>query len=508
MVQAAFAFVVFLSSACGMVMEIVAGRLIAPYVGMSLYTWTAIIAVVLAGLSLGHWIGGVLAAPEVDARAGAGRVAKALALAAISSLASLVLLRAVSALLLESGAGPITVIIGLAGALFFLPSMFVGIVSPILTKLAVDAGPLDPGRIIGRMYALGALGSIAGTLAAGYLFISWIGSTGTVITVSAVYAALALAMRLRLGAGFFALLAVAGGGLFWWGTATNAFQSPCRVESDYFCIRIADFPDTKEGAGRMMILDHLVHSINDRDNPGLLYSPYIHFVDEAAKLRLGPNGGPSAFFIGGGGYSLPRAWANEYGTGDLMVAEIDPAVTKAARDHLWLSGAAPRLKIVHRDARVALQALPRTPTFDVIFGDAFHDITVPAHLVTRQFHDEVAARLKPSGFYAVNVVDNKRFPRFLFSLIKTLRADFKSVEAWITVGEVDAGGRETFVVLASAEPTPAVRIASTGGVGRNWFRWPEDDMRRRLAEASIPILTDDFAPVDRLMSGLILSPEL
>jgi spermidine synthase len=327
-----------------------------------------------------------------------------------------------------------------------------------------------------------------------------------VITVAAVYAGLALG--LRLGAGFFVLLALAGGGLLWWGTATRAFDSPCQVESDYFCIRIADFPDAGQGAGRMMILDHLVHSINDRDDPGLLYSPYIHFVDEATKLRLGPNGGPSAFFIGGGGYSLPRAWANEYGTGDLVVAEIDPAVTQAARDHLWLSAAAPRLKIVHRDARVALQALPREPTFDVIFGDAFRDITVPAHLVTRQFHAEVAARLKPGGFYAVNVVDNKRFPRFLFSLIKTLRADFQFVEAWITVGEVDAGGRETFVVLASAKPTPAVRIKSTRGVGRIWFRWPEDGMRRRFADAAIPILTDDFAPVDRLMSGLILSPKL
>ncbi len=52
-----------------------AGRLIAPYVGMSLYTWTAIIAVVLAGLSAGHWIGGLLAAPAVDAARGARRPA-------------------------------------------------------------------------------------------------------------------------------------------------------------------------------------------------------------------------------------------------------------------------------------------------------------------------------------------------------------------------------------------------------------------------------------------------
>ena len=84
-------------------------------------------------------------------------------------------------------------IVLLAAALFLLPSLFVGIVSPILTKLAVDASPGRHGEVIGRMYALGAVGAIAGTLATGYLFIAWIGSIGTVVTVAVIYAALAAA---------------------------------------------------------------------------------------------------------------------------------------------------------------------------------------------------------------------------------------------------------------------------------------------------------------------------
>ena len=58
--------VVGLSAACGLIVEIVAGRMIAPYLGMSLYTWTAIISVVLAGFSLGHWVGGLLAERPVQ----------------------------------------------------------------------------------------------------------------------------------------------------------------------------------------------------------------------------------------------------------------------------------------------------------------------------------------------------------------------------------------------------------------------------------------------------------
>ncbi|MBI3451428.1 MAG: fused MFS/spermidine synthase, partial [Rhodospirillales bacterium] len=194
--QAGYGGAVFVSSAGGLVLEIVAGRLLAPYVGMSLYTWTAIIAVVLAGFSIGHWIGGRLAGPDCDAATGSRRVSVALALAAVSSFAVLLLLRVFSSALLGAGLPPIVAIVALATLLFLLPSLFIGIVSPILTKLSVDAAPGHHGQAIGRMYALGAVGSIVGTLSAGYFFISWIGSIGTVIVVAVAYALLAIPFAL------------------------------------------------------------------------------------------------------------------------------------------------------------------------------------------------------------------------------------------------------------------------------------------------------------------------
>ncbi|MDH5748686.1 MAG: fused MFS/spermidine synthase [Rhodospirillales bacterium] len=509
--QIAYGLALFLSSACGLIIEIVAGRLLAPYVGMSLYTWTAIIAVVLSGLSAGHWIGGRLAAADVDAAKGGRRIAFALALAAVSSLGSLVLLRTLSGFLLTVGLTPIPAIVLLTTSLFLLPSLFVGIVSPILTKLAVDARPGQHGHVIGRMYALGTLGSIAGTLAAGYLFISWIGSTGTVITVALVYSLLALAFAIADPLRLLVLLLLAGGGgtFVLWGNTLKAFQSPCTVESDYFCIRIADFSADSGRESNLMVLDHLVHSINDRRDPGYLYSPYIQFVDEVVKLRFqdtwdSGKSAPAAFFIGGGGYSLPRAWAADYPKSKLTVAEIDPAVTAQARKSLWLDDQHPALTIFHRDARAVLQSLPRMPQFDVIFGDAFHDISIPSHLVTQEFHAEVAVRLKPGGFYALNVVDKGSNPRFLFSLIKTLKEDFPRVEAWINREDNGNTGRVTFVVLASDRATSEAALMSLRGPERSWVRWPEKDLSQRIARSKSPVLTDDYAPVDRLMSGLLL----
>jgi hypothetical protein len=187
----------FLTSAGGLVLEIVAGRLMAPVVGMSLYSWTAIIAAVLAGFSAGNWIGGRLAGPEVDSRAGARRLAWTLSLAAVATLAILPLLAPVAATLTGKSMPFLLGLVLSCFLLFLPPSLCVGVVSPILTKLALDAEPERPGPVLGRMYALGAVGSIFGTLAAGFVFISWIGSVGTMLSIAVLYGALAIAFAVH-----------------------------------------------------------------------------------------------------------------------------------------------------------------------------------------------------------------------------------------------------------------------------------------------------------------------
>ncbi|MEK9678569.1 MAG: fused MFS/spermidine synthase [Rhodospirillaceae bacterium] len=507
-----------LSSAGGLVIEIVAGRLIAPYVGMSLYTWTAIIAVVLAGLSAGHWIGGRLAGAQVTYAAANMRLAVALGLASISSLLALALLRVLSGPLLSSGLSPVPVVILLTTALFLLPSLFVGIVAPILTKLALEDKGDDPGPVIGRMYAIGTLGSIAGTLRAGSLFISWIGSIWTVIAVAVVYGALALACLVMgrpskgIAVGVGLLVLIGGTALF--GQNVGAFITPCTVESDYFCIRVDDMTAETGRPSALMALDHLVHSINDRLEPGILYSPYIRFVDEYTDRRLigaRPDRPFQAFFIGGGGYSLPRAWASSRPSSRLVVAEIDPAVTQAAAEGMWLNTADKALDIRHEDARQLLQSLPKEAQFDVVFGDAFRDISIPAHLVTQEFHAEIAARLRPRGFYVVNVVDHGGEPAFLASLVETMKQDFKSVEIWAEAEELaaaqqGAGQRVTYILVASQQEAHMGRLGYRHGIARQWRRWPLSALAQAVSETPV-ILTDDYAPVDRLMTRLLLAPE-
>ena len=482
-----------------MALEIVAGRALAPYVGMSLYTWTLIIAVVLAGLSLGHWIGGVVA----DKTTRPDRwVAGGLSGAALTAGVSLVALRLVDPAV--EGIDPVGHTGALALAAFFLPSTLAGLLAPLLTKMALDATPpARRGRVLGLMFALGAFGAILGTLAAGLVMISLVGTTGSVMIVTGVYAVLALIFwsgRARFAALAVFGLAVGAAAL----SPSRLWAVHCLTESAYFCIRVDDLQFMGREA-RVMALDHLAHGVNDAKDPQLLLTPYVHGVDEIVRHRLRGQL-DSAFFIGGGAYSLPRAWAVRHPQARLAVAELDPAVTRIATEKLWAGSA---LKVYHADARLALKTLPADVRFDVIFGDAFHDISVPQHLVTDEFHALVASRLTERGIYAMNVVDKLREPLFVLSLAETLSRRFRHVELWMDLEAISPSEkRTTWIVIASQVATNVGEIRSKYGFTRRWVQVPVKRMISHVGAEKLVFLTDDYAPVDWLMRDLLLRREL
>lgn len=496
------ALTVTLVSAASMALEIVAGRALAPYVGMSLYTWTIIIAVVLAGLSLGHWIGGWLSDRTRNTHRA---VAIGLIAASLTSLISLGALR-LTAPALQS-VDPIQSMTVLTLAAFFLPSAFAGVLSPLLTVIALaGTAPDRQGRVLGLMFALGAFGAILGTVVSGLVLIQWLGTGYSVVVISCVYALLSLRFcRTPKG-----LAATAMTGLVI-GTALampdrSGIRSACLEESQYFCIRVDPVPGLSREA-RVMALDHLAHGVNDRADPGLLLSSYVQGVDELVAARF-PGPALSAYFVGGGAYTLPRAWQQRYPEGAFTIAELDPKVTEIAQRDLWFTPASGTV-IQHGDARQILANLPEDQRFDAIFGDAFHDISIPQHLVTDEFNALVAARLKPGGAYVMNVVDAQRQPRFLISLATTLRERFEYVELWLdpeTIQQVET--RTTWIVLASDVASPSNRLIAQSGFGREWLQVPLVAMVDTVGQDQLVFLTDDYAPVDRLLSNVLLDADL
>ncbi len=158
---------VFLSSGCIMVVELYAGRLISRYVGQSLYTWTAIIGIILAGISIGNYVGGRLAD-----RFRASRLLLVLFLAASASCLSLPVL--------NDWFGRAEFLIGLSwpariffhvALVFIVQSTLLGTISPVVGRFALSFGRAT-GRTVGNLYAWSIIGSIVGTFLAGYVFIA------------------------------------------------------------------------------------------------------------------------------------------------------------------------------------------------------------------------------------------------------------------------------------------------------------------------------------------------
>jgi predicted MFS family arabinose efflux permease len=171
--------IVFLSSACLMVLELVAERIIAPHVGMSLYTWTSIIGVILAGMSLGNYLGGRMA----DRRA-SPRLLGSIFL--LSGLTALPILAADVLKPLATVEGPYILKI-----LAVITSL-----SPIVAKLTIR-DLARSGRTLGRIYAAGSAGSIAGTLASGFLLVPWFATHVIVFGVAGLLLLLGLLFFVR-----------------------------------------------------------------------------------------------------------------------------------------------------------------------------------------------------------------------------------------------------------------------------------------------------------------------
>jgi spermidine synthase len=478
-----------------MILELVAGRMIAPHVGSSLYTWTSIIGVVLAGIMLGNYLGGRFA----DRWASLRFLGALYLLAALTSLVALWVDRL--GRVTPNEWSILVEIVAITAAMFFVPCTILGMISPVVAKLAVS-DLAKTGSTVGKIYAAGALGSIIGTFATGFVLISWFGTYTIIWGVTLVLAALGIIFL--FGARWYAAILVAAiiSGGTWLATEQGWRQGLCARETNYYCIKV--YEEDKEGESvRLLVLDHLVHSYVSLTNPKALVYPYEKIYAEMAEYRTRSKGVPDVLMIGGGGYTFARYVQATYPTGEMHVIEIDPGVTAFAYDELALPRA---MKIItsNEDARTFF-ARPAAKRYDLILGDAFNHFSVPYHLTTKEFNDRVRAWLADDGLYVINIIDGP-YGEFVRAYYHTLQKTFKYVylaegnTAWREVS------RSMFVLIATDQPLDLGLIAQCeGGDGdaltaRTLANQAELD--RLQTEAPLITLTDQYVPVDQMLASV------
>jgi predicted membrane-bound spermidine synthase len=362
---------------------------------------------------------------------------------------------------------PVWGITALTMVVFFLPSFFAGVPAPVLAQIAVDTAERS-GPALGAMFASGAVGAIAGTLLAGFVFIAWLGSALTLVVVTLVYIGSGLLFFWLARSRGFGLAVLAGAAAAGMAGLALAAPAQCEEETRYFCLRVDDLSADPNSPVHLMVIDHLAHGISARDLPAVQFTVHGAMLDTLARLRA-PRDDFTTYVIGGGSFSVPRSLLAQ-GAGPMTVAEIDPEVTQLAADRFWFD--VDSAEIWHEDARRALLTRPEAQ-FDIIIGDAFTDVVVPVHLVTQEFFELVAARLTPDGLFLMTVIDYEDRLGSLGSIVQTLREVFPSVEVWTQAGQ----------------PAPDLMV----------FGALDDGFVQQIAEARGMILTDDYAPIDRLM---------
>lgn len=408
-------FVVFVSGAATLALEILGTRILGPYYGVSLFLWSALIAVTLIALGVGYALGGWVAD-----RDGASRRLFLLFLVAGVWVLFVPLLRE-PILTFGENLGLRTAVFLAALLLFFPPLLLLGMVSPIAIRLR--AVSLDVvGRSAGTISAISTLAGFISALATGFYFIPYLGVTALTLSIGVLLiltGVVGLLARRRFKESRGAAGIIIAIGLI--AVALNAFSAQhvetfllTEVQSPYAELRVEDHPE-----GRYLLVDRAVHSQADTLS---WQSPleYVAVMDLAMYMfdRKG-----NALLIGLGGGSIVKNFVDRGWTVDAV--EIDPEIARLA--HTFFGLKPDEAVIYTMDGRRFLKET--TKHYSIIVIDAFGSGAIPFHMVSKEAFQLCRERLDPDGVLAINVWAMGWDDPVVRNIAASLRTEFAEVLA-------------------------------------------------------------------------------
>jgi len=481
-----------------MALEIVGSRVLAPSFGSSVYVWGSLISIFLAALSLGYYTGGQAA----DRWPRAGVLASTLSLAGVGIL---ILPRAAAPVLelfVQWDLGPRLSPLLASVSLFALPSVLLGTASPFAVKLATtDLATI--GNTAGLLYAISTAGSIAGTLLTAFVLIPALGVRailytlgGTLLILAVLLASTARKSMVRAVSAGLIVLALGGPGY----AAGTSMRLIYEKDSLYHRIRIYE-----DATYRYLRFDRSIQGgmvLRDPLTSVLRYPDYVHLAWLMNHMIT------RVLVVGLGAGSIPKRFLRDYPDVTVDSVELDPAVVDIAKQYFGVHEEQ-RHHIVVADGRQFLRRADAS--YDLIVMDAYFAEGIPFHLVTREFLRLVKSHLRPGGVVAANVVgaiggSNSKLFRAIY---KTYASEFPTLSLFPVAYQ---HGREeettrTIIVLATDKPgqskqamvTAFTKLRRDQGISPvvqqgflgDYYTFP-------IPTADVPLLTDDYAPVDIL----------
>jgi spermidine synthase len=507
MFRAVIYIVAFVTGAIVMSFEMLGSRYLNPYFGSGIYTWAALISTVLAALTAGYFLGGFIADRTVSAAVlGAIVSVASLYLLALPSFAD-VILGFVSNTMDDVRLGSLCA----ALAIMVLPVALFGVYSPFAVRLVLRAAQ-HSGTVSGTVYGVSTAGSIAGTLGTTFILIPTIGTRAITLLLGAAGLCCGLLLfalgRLHWpakGAAAAALAAFAvlvlGGDRAW---SDDVFDAHVRaqmlkhgdgrvahLETEYNNLFI-DKHGSLLGLSSMYTgRPNYVESIVDLKDPDAMPVPYDQTMTAALAYPAAPK---RILMIGLGAGSISTYLGRAMPAAQIDVVELDPGVISAGKDYFGLRET-DRVRLIASDGRVYLNR--NKVLYDLILLDAFRELGIPFHMLTREFYGLVKEHLAPGGAMASNVAANTKL--YLSTLV-TLGAVFPTVDVYPDF--IDRSEAQAIAVaMPASRPTADGLLGSAAALQQQYhFRYPLPALAgHRVVEPNSEggdLLTDDFAPAD------------
>jgi len=507
MVQLLHYLVVFVSGAVLMALEIAGSRILAPNFGSSIFVWGSLISVVMTALSIGYYWGGWMSAREPTY----GKLATLLVIPGIVIFFLPFVYPTINDWIASLDLGNRLSPLFACAALFLLPGVFLGTVSPYVIRLA--ATKLNTvGSTAGTLYAVSTAGSIFGTLLTAFYLIPVLGVSNIIHSLGVTLVVLSLIvvplMRLhrvsvaRAVTASWLLLGSFGGfgsfNLAW----TPAAWAKTLLQKDTFYHRIRVEEDEE---ARYMYFDRTLQSAMNLKDPTALRLVYSRYTSIGMTFR------PDArrmLLIGVGGGSIPKKLNKEFPNLFIDAIDLDPEVIRIAKDHFNLAENK-NLALHAQDGRLFLARTQHQ--YDTIMLDAYFTDSMPFHLATKQFFELARKKLASNGIVVANLISAVTGPsgKIARSFVRTQRQVFPQTYVFASrrPDNVSLDTIQNVIVIATQDKQRVdikeiVKRAKT--IDKGLFPDPIQDIAvayfdRPLAE-DVPILTDDFAPTDNLLN--------
>jgi len=503
---------VFVAGGVLMSLEIAGSRVLAPHFGSSVFVWGSLISVFLIALSVGYYLGGMLA----DRYSSRGLLNSVCGVVAFLIFGVALFSHFVCEWLVGLGAreqsGPL-----LASLLLFLPpSVGLGIVSPFAIRLATESIE-SVGAVAGRMYALSTVGSIVGTLATTFVLVPMIGLSAILRGLALVLLVTALVTLPAIRRGRLAVVLLVAvllgivGVLFPPPSQTRLALSDTlvlEVESPYHHIAVVDRPPIREGEGKLreMRFNNFVESAIEVKPPYWTksgYTLYFH-LPFLAKPEIN-----NALFIGAGGGVGPRAFHMHDAEMRIDVVDIDPKVIEIAYSHFFLEDS-PNIHTFAKDGRMFVRQAKRH--YDCIVLDAFTiGGRIPFHLVTREYLQQCADKMTDGAVFVMNVHGSLEgeCSQLFKSMYRTVDDVFENTYAFpLDLHERHPAKSGNIVLLATKggerlSPDEWFRRASLfttdAYVTQPQMEYMATDVMATAPDVSQAVLfTDDYAPIETM----------